>query len=159
MLYNASDYKFVNVAPVANRIHGNIMPIVNPTSSTAQIYFENYLFFLEAFYERYNVEQAGQNTIGVPVRTLDAENMYALNINGSAFGVANGAIRGPQLGYGNDVTYYVSPDTTYPQSHVNTGYTEDSTYHIYDFLQNAQLQCPEEKAPYYAMRPYKSRCP
>lgn len=32
MLNSASDYKFVDVTPVANRIHGNILPVVNPTS-------------------------------------------------------------------------------------------------------------------------------
>lgn len=35
MLYHASDYRFLDVADVAGRINGNILPIVNPTSPTA----------------------------------------------------------------------------------------------------------------------------
>lgn len=156
MLYNASDYKFVDAAPVSDRINGNILPIVNPTSQTAQIYFEDYLFLLEAYYERMNPESEGLNNITVPVRTLNGGNLYALNLNSRSLSGSNTTIAGPQLGYRNDGTYYVSPNTTYPSNHVNTGYEEDSTYYIYSFLQNWMNPCPELKAPYYTMRPYNN---
>lgn len=153
MLSSASDYKFVNATPVADRIHGNVMPVLQPTASPAVAYFENYLYILEAYYERYNPESAGDNNIAVPPRTISHGNMYALNIGSQSLSASNTTMRGPLLGYGNDATYYVSPDTTCPSNHVNTGYTEDSTYRIYDFMQNWINPCAEEKAPYYAMRP------
>lgn len=154
MLNNASDYKFVDATPVSDRIHGNILPVVNPTSGTAQIYFEDYLFLLEAYYERMNPESEGLNNITVPVRTLNGGNLYALNLNSQSLSASNTTIAGPVIGYRNDGTFYVSPNTTYPNNHVNTGYAEDSTYYIYSFLQNWLNPCPELKAPYYAMRPY-----
>ena len=48
---------------------------------------------------------------------------------------------------------YISPDTTFPNNHINIGYTEDSTYHIYNFLQNWYNPCVVYKSPYYQMRP------
>lgn len=156
MLNSASDYKFVDATPVADRIHGNILPVVNPTSQTAQTYFENYLFLLEAYYERMNPESEGLNNITVPVRTLNGGNLYALNLNSQSLSASNTTIAGPVIGYRNNGTFYVSPNTTYPNNHVNTGYEEDSTYYIYSFLQNWVNPCPELKSPYYAMRPYNN---
>lgn len=103
-----------------------------------------------------NPESAGLNNIAVPVRTFNAGNMDALRLNTATLGEANGAIAGPLIGYGNNRAYYVSPNTTYPNNHVNTGYTEDSTYTIVNYLQNYLNPCPEYMVPYYAMQPRMS---
>lgn len=153
MLYNASDYKFVDTSQLAGKIHGNILPIVNPTSQTAQLYLENYLFLLEAYHERMHPESRGNNDVVADI-SLSGRNLYALNLNSQSLGASNTTIAGPVIGYRNDATYYVSPSTTYPSSHVNTGYSEDSSYYIYNFMQNWTNPCPELKAPYYAMRPF-----
>lgn len=158
MLYTASDYKFVNATPVSDRINGNILPIVNPTSPTAQLYFENYLFLLEAFFERMNPEQEGQNSITPPVRTLNGGDIWALNLDSNSLSAAGTTIRGPNLGYKGSSTYFVSPDTTFPQSHINTGYSEEGSYHVYNYLSSWYNPCPERLRPYYDMIPRNWAC-
>lgn len=150
MLNDASDYKFVNAMTVESRIHGNILPIIKPTTPFSPLYFENYLFLLEAFYERMNPESAGNHQISVPLRTLNSGNLRALELTSSAIASNGYVIRGPQIGYRNSATNYINPDTTYPPSHTIIGY---NTYGIHNFLQNYQLDLPENKQPYYSMRP------
>lgn len=153
MLNGASDYKFVKTSQIASKIHGNILPRRTPTAATSPVYFEDYLFQLEAYYERMNPESAGSNSVVADI-TLNARNIYDLKINSQSLSTSNSTMRGPNIGYDNDATYYISPDTTYPNNHVNTGYTEDSTYYIYSYLQNWMNPSPEMKSPYYGMQPY-----
>lgn len=73
MLNNASDYKFVDVSNIANMIHGNIIPVISPSAyNVAPLYFENYLFLLEAYNERRYLEQAGDNSVAPPTTELSA---------------------------------------------------------------------------------------
>lgn len=99
------------------------------------------------------LEQEGENALSIPVRTLNGANIYALNLNGNSLSSSNDTMRGPQIGYGNEYTYWLSPDTTYPTSHVNT-YSEDRYYYVQNYLRNYQNPCIELKAPYMAMRPF-----
>lgn len=79
MLSDASSYKFVKTSDVASFINGNIIPAVFPNSNTiATLNFENYLFLLEAYYERNNIMLAGDNTLIPPIRTLNSGNIRAL---------------------------------------------------------------------------------
>ena len=78
-------------------------------------------------------ESRGDNDVVADI-SLNGRNLYALNLNSQSLGSSNTTISGPVLGYGSNATYYVSPSTTCPSNHVNTGYSEDSTYHIYDFM-------------------------
>lgn len=155
MLYTAADYKFVNTTPVASMIHGNILPIRQPTAATAQLYFENYLFLLEAYYERMNPESEGLNNISVPNVVLDSGNIRALKLQTATLGnsSADQVIRGTTMGYANDGTYYINPSATHLANVVNTGYTADSNFHLYNYLQNYLLPLPESKQPYYSMEP------
>lgn len=121
MLYTASDYKFVNATPVADRINGNILPITNPTGNPAPIYFEDYLFLLEAFSERMNPESAGQQNISVPVRTLNRGNIQALNLTSES--LYNGTvIVGPNISRSGYRASYINTATVVPQSVVKIGY-------------------------------------
>ena len=150
MLYTASDYKFVNATPVADRINGNILPITNPTGNPAPIYFEDYLFLFEAFSERMNPESAGQQNISVPVRTLNGGNIRALDITTTGF--YNGTvIVGPivsRLGYRTD---YINKSTVVPVSDIKIGYY--NKINIGDYLQGYTLIAPETRLPYSSMRP------
>lgn len=81
MLTAASDYKFIDTSNIGGMIHGNIMPVVSPqASAVAPVYFEDYLFLLEGFYERMNLDQAGTNNISPPPPTIYESNIIATEI-------------------------------------------------------------------------------
>ena len=153
MLTSASDYKFVNATPAAGMINGNILPVTHPAGNPAPMYFEDYLFLLEAFYERMNPESAGLQNISVPIRTLNGGNIRALDITTS--GLYNGTvIVGPivsRFGYRAD---YINKSTSVPTSDVKIGYS--NKIHLGDYLQNYTLIAPETRQPYSAMRPRSS---
>lgn len=56
MLASPSDYEFVDVSRVGHYINGSFLPTVNPKSATALLCYEAYLFMLEAWYERMNID-------------------------------------------------------------------------------------------------------
>ena len=153
MLNSASDYKFVNATPAAGMIHGNILPVTHPTGNPAPMYFEDYLFLIEAFYERMNPESAGLQNISVPIRTLNGGNIRALDITTTGF--YNGTvIMGPvvsRLGYRAN---YINKSTVVPTSDIKIGYS--NRINIGDYLQGYTLIAPETRQPYYAMRPRSS---
>ena len=152
MLNSASDYKFVDASSVSNMIHGNIIPVTDPDANTpAPLYFENYLFLLEAFYERQNPElSAGSSSISVPPRTLNGGNIRALDLNIVSF--YNGwSIYGPRLGYSNDRAFYINRNTVIPANDVKIGY--NNKINIGGFMSGYSLVAPETKAPYVGLRP------
>lgn len=115
MLNSASDYEYVNVSDFASRIHGNILPVVAPTSSyTALDNLEDILFLTEAYYERMKCMDVGTNSYTVSPRTLEANNLCAIQLNSSR--LYDGMyIPGPYpIGYDNDGSYFLNKNTTYP---------------------------------------------
>lgn len=75
MLNSPSDYEFVNVSNVGSFIHGQVLPVryaASSTSGAATCTYEDYLYLLEAYYERMNLEQEGQNNIQPSIRTVIA---------------------------------------------------------------------------------------
>ena len=154
MLSNPSDYKFVDVSPVAGMIDGNIIPKSISTCSIAPLRFENYLWCLEGWYERQNPEQAGTNSIAVPSTALSRG-----NINAIAISELNNHIRGPNIGYKPNVTEYLSLSTVVSPPHAEFVSQGSPQYGLYDFLQDSSLSAPEQHIPYYRMRPITSYPP
>ena len=76
MLNSPSDYEFINVSDVGSFIHGNVLPVRFTAASSGGKYatcnYEDYLYLLEAYYERMNYDQDGQNNISPANRTLSA---------------------------------------------------------------------------------------
>lgn len=76
MLNTPSDYEFVNVSDVGSFIHGEVLPVRFSASSSSGKYatcnYEDYLYLLEAYYERMNWDQVGQNSISPANRTLSS---------------------------------------------------------------------------------------
>lgn len=75
MLNSASDYEFVDVSNAGSFIHGKPLPVRYTSSSTsgaATCAYEDYLYLLEAYYERMNPEQVGTNNITPSPRTVVA---------------------------------------------------------------------------------------
>lgn len=82
MLYSASDYQYVDTSNVSQYINGNILPIRNPNGNGAsRCAYEDYLFMLEAYNERYHFDQVGQNNVepapmSVPRLSVENTNVY-----------------------------------------------------------------------------------
>lgn len=154
MLNSASDYKFIDVSQVAGRIHGNIMPVLSPSAyAPAKAYFEDYLFCLEAYHERMDIEHPGDNSISVAPRTIIGKNIYDLGLNNSYYG-NDVVINGPLAGYAYYGSVYINQNTTHPNT--LTSYSYSDPYSVTDYMQNYALSAPETKLPYVSLRPRPS---
>jgi hypothetical protein len=79
MLNSASDYKFVDTSGIAGLIHGNILPVTHPNSyAISPTYYEDYLFLLEAYNERNQLNSAGDNDVVPAPRVYYASNFTSL---------------------------------------------------------------------------------
>lgn len=165
MLSDASSYKFVKTSDVASFINGNIIPAVFPNSNTiATLNFENYLFLLEAYYERNNIMLAGDNTLIPPMRTLNSGNIRALIPTGTYQNYPiTGSTSNPEYKPYIDAPYgrWCNPNTTiYPNIYQyepssSGGYSS----RFWSYVQNFGLYNPIDKQPYYGMRPSKQSLP
>lgn len=113
MLNSASDYEFVDVSNIGSFIHGKPLPVRYTSSSTsgaATCAYEDYLYLLEAYYERMNLEQDGQNNIQPAVRTVVA---------GAAEATTWTRPIGSIGGYGS--IQFINKDSTIPMSLTQLG--------------------------------------
>jgi len=124
MLTNASDYRFVDTTSIGNFINGNIMPVVYPLKNTmATVRFEDYLFLLEGFYERMNVESIGLNNVIPLPRTIYGSNILASELRYTINSNSNlGYLHGASIGYASSNTQYINPNVIIPNSYVVDDY-------------------------------------
>lgn len=86
MLNSPSDYEFVNVSNVGSFIHGQVLPVryaASSTSGAATCAYEDYLYLLEAYYERANYDSQPTSTITPSSRVVVASAAEATTPTGS----------------------------------------------------------------------------
>lgn len=152
MLDNPSGYEFIDVSDVGHYIDGKFIPTVNPKSATALLYYEAYLFMLEAWYERMNVDGIGTRSISPPTApTLLKSSLRGIPLYSSSVGSANySAIRGPLLDKAAGWLCYVSQDTTVGDGFVEW-YSSSPKRDVDSMLSGYALNAWENDQPYYSM--------
>ena len=127
MLNSATDYEYVNVTGLSSFIKGNILPVrmASANGSDMQIRYEDYLFLLEAYYERMNWDVVPSVLVTPGSRAISGS-----NINGAT-------IYQP----GADAAGFVDPSFTIPTVLIGSSYA--GTVKAAMGIQDTSLENPQ----------------
>lgn len=125
---------------------------MNPESKTALLFYEAYLFMLEAWYERMNIDSTGTRSISPKAApTLLKSSLIGIPLQFYSVGNASKAsIRGPRLDKAADYASYISEDTVVSDGFVEW-YSSTPKKGVDSMLSKYTLKCYESSSPYYSM--------